>query len=1344
VLSLGDITSHTDNESSILSIGLVPALNDRHTTEEASWHYPKGSIFMHSNGKICNYSGGNDQEDNLASECENFHQGDVIGIWLENEKSVRFTFNGSPLNYISNLKGVNLLFPAIHIMKKASRLKQILERQNRRLLNTHRRVSIRIEEAPPEEPPGNTECIPSFSLTLNDYLMFPVECLKEIVLFYSSPGGEPVFQSGRFEPRFEDPLDDDSDESLDDEDLETRHHHEDLNSLWSNPGRQKYSLSLGRWLGSNKRCSSLGMTDIARQTVEFLYEESGGIPDDLHLPTVSDIKDDLSKLSIEGIKKGMLLSVGLINVELGYKIGPQSICETSNQPGEVIDIDIENELVQVETYLKLKGVLVRYWYPITALEKSSQPLKSSINPTSSGSFNIHNPDIHREVLNMEFALSRIYCRSAYIKLLLFSTGIQINDLDFENEDESLVSSIMMLQDPDIENLRLLSESFLLKSDIYGNILDPNITIHKTRTLFDIFSGELSKLFYFKEENALQKEITRLLELTNGFQSEILDEIFDCLKNPSKYFITEEIEINDLSILKSILRFENCAFVAMSIKCEESSINTEDLTIQIQTLNGTVLKPNGRSMARDIIQGNGERPSLYLHGIHRDFPLAVACIETLMTQSCLSPSVGVDVTNILVEFLMKYSPPLIIKERILDLILNCIKTFQIQSAFDNHATIKNLFGELKHLYAKESKEPHFSSYFIALNELLLFIKVSKENPPVEDETPWFQKIYSIVHRLNNWSTLHPSAKIAPNDFSRLLIVTGISESLSNEEIRFYILKIVDPLAIFQVRFSCKIPQIKTRLEQCESLHDENVQLFISKFESNMDNSYPEYEALNKYLSTCTIEETKESIAERGAEILKIQALMNQGFDLGLKSTHSGFQESFSLNKHLLLVEQVNEYCRDYSMSPFDIHPNELYESRYDLKALQELNKAVQHSKLLSMISFKDSDEKIGNLRDLLFTSIKTEFFRSKLVLLRNQGPPELSLNPVEDIGITKESSEETWFVQAMNQLQDVDSRQFCVNFATGGDPELPLVVKMEGEEVLGNSGSFRHFLSRSTQELLSGSIPLFVPNLGSQRKGLWTLRYDEFFWAADGNGAPGGIPLALSLMPQNWKSLATYNLDEERDLRDFDSSSYNLIVKIQSMKSEEEFEEFLEEAQFPKMSILDVSGHRKDFVESLRAFKMREITCSTQWSMVKAGLATIVPVDIFVNLLKPSEMESIVCGPNKINTNYIKEHTIYQAGIKDSDPHVKYFWSVLETLSESQIQKFIKFCSNQDRIQTWSEENLPPYPMKIAPAPGDDPDQRHIRVETCMFMIKLPKYSTYEIMRDKIIFAISSAMDPLSG
>ena len=46
------------------------------------------------------------------------------------------------------------------------------------------------------------------------------------------------------------------------------------------------------------------MVDIARQTVEFLYEENGGMPRDLHLPTIDDIKEELAKFTIERVRKG--------------------------------------------------------------------------------------------------------------------------------------------------------------------------------------------------------------------------------------------------------------------------------------------------------------------------------------------------------------------------------------------------------------------------------------------------------------------------------------------------------------------------------------------------------------------------------------------------------------------------------------------------------------------------------------------------------------------------------------------------------------------------------------------------------------------------------------------------------------------------------------------------------------------------------------------------------------------------------------------------------------------------------------------------------------------------------
>lgn len=55
----------------------------------------------------------------------------------------------------------------------------------------------------------------------------------------------------------------------------------------------------------------LGMVDIARQTVEFLYEENGGIPRDLYLPTIEDIKDEANKFTIDKVRKGFAFPLTL-------------------------------------------------------------------------------------------------------------------------------------------------------------------------------------------------------------------------------------------------------------------------------------------------------------------------------------------------------------------------------------------------------------------------------------------------------------------------------------------------------------------------------------------------------------------------------------------------------------------------------------------------------------------------------------------------------------------------------------------------------------------------------------------------------------------------------------------------------------------------------------------------------------------------------------------------------------------------------------------------------------------------------------------------------------------------
>lgn len=56
-------------------------------------------------------------------------------------------------------------------------------------------------------------------------------------------------------------------------------------------------------------------------------------------------------------------------------------------------------------------------------------------------------------------------------------------------------------------------------------------------------------------------------------------------------------------------------------------------------------------------------------------------------------------------------------------------------------------------------------------------------------------------------------------------------------------------------------------------------------------------------------------------------------------------------------------------------------------------------------------------------------------------------------------------------------------------------------------------------------------------------------------------------------------------------------------------------------------------------------------------------------------------------------------------------------------------------------------LGLTPAGGSragSPDSRYIRVETCMFMIKLPQYSSLDIMLEKLRYAIHYREDPLSG
>ncbi|XP_071790886.1 probable E3 ubiquitin-protein ligase HECTD4 isoform X2 [Asterias amurensis] len=460
--------------------------------------------------------------------------------------------------------------------------------------------------------------------------------------------------------------------------------------------------------------------------------------------------------------------------------------------------------------------------------------------------------------------------------------------------------------------------------------------------------------------------------------------------------------------------------------------------------------------------------------------------------------------------------------------------------------------------------------------------------------------------------------------------------------------------------------------------------------------------------------------------------------------------------------------------------------------------------------------LARARTLLFYDTKIKFFNAILdaTAQRNldQAAPEITLDPLEIVGADAQDCISTQFCQAARQLSTVPSSKLCVKIASGGDPTYAFNVRLTGEEVHGTSGSFRHFLGQVTRELQSSVLGLLVlcPSAGSGRnKGRFLMKPGpitfpeekllEFFGQLLGVALRADIPLALDLLSSFWKCLVGVALDPDRDLEEADCITYDYIKKLTEVQSESEFDTLCAEVSSHHASELEspdtdpsaVSAfvprlgqtshnlmfvynslggeevelchegrarkvswkNRQQYISAIRDLRLRELACPERMLAVRCGLASVVPIQLLC-IMTPYDIELRMCGLPTVDLDFLKAHTMYQVGLVETDTHIQYFWNALESFSQDEICRFIKFACNQERIPCTcpcrdgeaDTTHVPPYPMKIAPPDGTSgsPDTRFIRVETCMFMVKLPQYTSQDIMTKRLLYAINCREDPLSG
>uniref|UniRef100_A0A803VEG8 HECT domain E3 ubiquitin protein ligase 4 n=1 Tax=Ficedula albicollis TaxID=59894 RepID=A0A803VEG8_FICAL len=543
---------------------------------------------------------------------------------------------------------------------------------------------------------------------------------------------------------------------------------------------------------------------------------------------------------------------------------------------------------------------------------------------------------------------------------------------------------------------------------------------------------------------------------------------------------------------------------------------------------------------------------------------------------------------------------------------------------------------------------------------------------------------------------------------------------------------------------------------------------------------------KYL---TLDGFQRFVVDRSKQDIRSvwRAILSCGYDLHFErcacidARHAQkASRKWSLEMDVALVQYINRLCRHLAITPARLHPHEVYldpADAADPRISCLLNVPVESLRLRFALL-----QSLNTTLETFFLPLvelrQTDMYGNSIAALLQEAKGQQGLGQlVEQIFLL--------FLECWEAKQHLGIEQEQRNIFIVFPLSLP-------------GGSFRHFLWQVCKELQSSylSLLLLCPSSAvNKNKGKYILTpspitYAEeqllhFFGQLLGIAIRADVPLPLDLLPSFWKTLVGEPLDPDVDLQEADILTYNYVKKFENISDETELEALCAEiasqhlatespdcpnkpcCKFTYLSLtgeevelcprgrhIPVGWENKDvYAAAIRSLRMRELQTLACMTAVRAGLGSIIPLQLLTTLT-PLEMELRTCGLPYINLEFLKAHTMYQVGLMETDQHIEFFWSALEMFTQEELCKFIKFACNQERIPFTcpckdggpDTAHVPPYPMKIAPPDGaaGSPDSRYIRVETCMFMIKLPQYSSLDIMLEKLRYAIHYREDPLSG
>ncbi|XP_069958426.1 probable E3 ubiquitin-protein ligase HERC1 isoform X4 [Cherax quadricarinatus] len=329
------------------------------------------------------------------------------------------------------------------------------------------------------------------------------------------------------------------------------------------------------------------------------------------------------------------------------------------------------------------------------------------------------------------------------------------------------------------------------------------------------------------------------------------------------------------------------------------------------------------------------------------------------------------------------------------------------------------------------------------------------------------------------------------------------------------------------------------------------------------------------------------------------------------------------------------------------------------------------------------------------------------------------------------------------------------------PSRAWKVKLVGEGADDAGGVFDDTMTEMCHELVTGAVPLLIPtpnaisDAGNNRD-RFLLNPDlaqphHFMWFKF-LGILFGIairtkkPLALPLAPLVWKLLAGI-APSSADLEEVDVEYMQSLRAIRDIDqdgvTEDTFHDVIPLESFECMSMTGVRvavvpggravpltfTNRQEYVNRTIYYRLHQM--DRQIGAVREGMAWIVPVPL-LSLMTASHLEQLVCGLPHISVATLKKVVRYRE-VDEHDPLVVWLWSILESFSPCERVLFVRFVSGRSRLPA----NLADLSQRFQVMRVDRPIDTLPTAQTCFFQLRLPPYSSQEVMAERLRYAINN-------